>query len=86
MSREAFEAAAHDCLTALAGVETHDIDLRDHPQAWHAIEAFAAAAQADAFERAARVCDALAQDWRGANSQIKECADAIRVLAKEAIK
>jgi len=75
MNREAFEAAAYDCLTALAGVETHDIDLRDHPRAWEAIEAFAAAAQAHAYERAEKVCEGL---WYAS-----ECADAIRTLAKE---
>lgn len=38
----ALEDAAYDCLSALAGVDTHDVNLRDHPEAWAAIEAFAA--------------------------------------------
>lgn len=29
-------------------------------------------------ERCAKVCDAIAHDWRGANSQSVQCADAIR--------
>lgn len=29
-------------------------------------------------ERCAKICDALAHEWRGANSQIVQCADAIR--------
>jgi len=38
------------------------------------------AATAAALERAAKVCDAIAHDWRGANSQSLQCADAIRAL------
>ena len=29
-------------------------------------------------ERCAKVCDAIAYEWRGANSQSVQCADAIR--------
>ena len=29
-------------------------------------------------ERCAKVCDAIAHDWRGANSQSVQCANAIR--------
>jgi hypothetical protein len=29
-------------------------------------------------ERCAKVCDAIAHDWRGANSQSVQCAGAIR--------
>lgn len=48
------ENAAYDCLSALAGVETYDVNLRDHPEAWKAIEAFAAAVQAAERERCCR--------------------------------
>jgi tRNA G10 N-methylase Trm11 len=34
--------AAYECLSALACVETYDTNLRDHKDAWSAIEAFAA--------------------------------------------
>ena len=43
-------------------------------------EAAMKAATAAALERAAEVCDAIAHDWRGANSQSLQCADAIRAL------
>ena len=36
------------------------------------------AATAAERERCAKVCDAIAHDWRGANSQSVQCADAIR--------
>ena len=36
------------------------------------------AAVAAERERCAKVCDAIAHDWRGANSQSVQCADAIR--------
>lgn len=36
------EAAAEECLSALAGIDTYDVNLRDHPGAWAAVEAFAA--------------------------------------------
>ena len=39
-----------------------------------AIEAAVAAER----ERCAKVCDAIAHDWRGANSQSVQCANAIR--------
>lgn len=42
----ALEDAAYDCMSALAGVETYDVKLRDHPEAWAAIEAFAAKVRA----------------------------------------
>lgn len=81
MSREAFEAWAKD---------TSDLDLSRWPAnvapdkylslettfAWLAWQA----AQADAFERAARVCDELYDSGGTAYG----CADAIRALAKEA--
>lgn len=54
------EDAASDCLSALAGVETYDVNLRDHGEAWAAIEAFAAKVRAS--ERArwiAAVLEAL---------------------------
>lgn len=49
----ALEDAADDCLSALAGVETCDVNLRDHPDAWKAIEAFAAKVRAIMAECAA---------------------------------
>ena len=36
------------------------------------------AATAAERERCAKVCDAIAHDWRGANSQSVQCAGAIR--------
>jgi hypothetical protein len=36
------------------------------------------AAAAAERERCAKVCDAIAYEWRGANSQSVQCADAIR--------
>ena len=36
------------------------------------------AATAAERERCAKVCDAIAHDWRGANSQSVQCANAIR--------
>ena len=36
------------------------------------------AAVAAERERCAKVCDAIAHDWRGANSQSVQCAGAIR--------
>ena len=36
------------------------------------------AAVAAERERCAKVCDAIAHDWRGANSQSVQCANAIR--------
>ena len=36
------------------------------------------AATAAERERCAKVCDAIAYEWRGANSQSVQCADAIR--------
>ena len=86
MSREALEAAAYDCLTALAGVETYDINLRDLPQAWEAIEAFAAAAQADAYERIAQIFDRRAKQ-ANTPARMMEAQDdayAIRALANGA--
>lgn len=47
----ALEDAAYDCMSLLAGVDTHDLDLRDHPEAWAAVEAFAAKVRADERER-----------------------------------
>ena len=36
------------------------------------------AAVAEERERCAKVCDAIAYEWRGANSQSVQCANAIR--------
>ena len=36
----ALEDAAYDCLSALAGVDTYDTNLRDHPKAWDALGNF----------------------------------------------
>lgn len=36
------------------------------------------AATAAERERCAAICDAIAHDWRGANSQSVQCANAIR--------
>lgn len=63
----ALEDAAYDCLSALAGVDTHDVNLRDHGEAWAAIEAFATKVQAAERERLLSMptlmhaCDALEQ-------------------------
>jgi hypothetical protein len=88
MSREAFEDAIYDCLTALAGVMTQEIDLRDHPGAWQAIEAFAAVVQADAYERAAKIARGEMQDAgqsgnRDADDAARRILSAIEALAKE---
>lgn len=40
------EAEAEHCLSVLAGVDTHDVNLRDHQEAWAAIESFAAKVRA----------------------------------------
>lgn len=61
----ALEDAAYACLSALAGVDTDDVNLRDHGEAWAAIEAFAAKVQAAERERLLSMptlmhaCDAL---------------------------
>lgn len=34
--------AAYEMLMALAGVDTHDMNLRDHPDAWAAVERYSA--------------------------------------------
>ena len=45
---------------------------------WDAMRrAWQAATEAER-ERCAKVCDAIAHDWRGANSQSVQCANAIR--------
>lgn len=48
---QALEDAAYECLMAMAGVDTHDVSLRDNPKAWAAIEAFAAKVKAAERER-----------------------------------
>jgi len=55
------ESAASDALSALAGVDTHDVNLCDHPKAWAAIEAFASAVRADEAERAQLVASLRVQ-------------------------
>ena len=42
------------------------------------LDAAVAEAVAMERERCAKVCDAIAHDWRGANSQSVQCAGAIR--------
>lgn len=42
----ALEEAASECLESLASVDTFDVNLRDHAEAWAAIEAFAAKVRA----------------------------------------
>jgi len=79
MSREAFEA---HILARTEDPETlwrdhHDADKYLYPavqQSWQEWQA----AQADAYERAAKVCE---DQWYSS-----ECLDAIRALAKEAGK
>lgn len=51
----ALEDAAYDCLSLLASVETYDINLRDHPEAWAAIEALAAKVRAAERKRCAKL-------------------------------
>lgn len=45
--------AARDCLAALAGIDTAQTNLCDHPDAWAAIELFAAAVWLDFHHRSA---------------------------------
>ena len=45
---------------------------------WDAMRRAWQAATAAERERCAKVCDAIAHDWRGANSQSVQCANAIR--------
>lgn len=58
--------------------------LSPAPDAWWGLSererlflAWQAAAAAER-ERCAKVCDAIAYEWRGANSQSVQCANAIR--------
>jgi len=53
-----------------------DYEFDEVQYAWRTWQAATAAA----LDRAAKVCDAIAHDWRGANSQSIQCADAIRAL------
>ena len=81
MNRQAFEAfisappfempiERFDDRCAWPGSYTElEVDL-----AWQAWQAATAATR----ERCAKVCDAIAHDWRGANSQSVQCANAIR--------
>ena len=50
------------------------------PEGWEPLYDKAAldAAVAEERERCAKVCDAIAYEWRGANSQSVQCANAIR--------
>ena len=45
---------------------------------WDAMHRAWQAATAAERERCAKVCDAIAYEWRGANSQSVQCANAIR--------
>ena len=83
------DEAAHDCLVALSGVDTHDVSLCYHNDAWAVIEAFAAKVQAAERERCARVCEWVASDLENAEEDAQamstgaqSCADQIRAGAK----
>lgn len=79
MSREAFEAwlnPGHHAGNVSPWVEPGRYQKETHQLAWLAWKA----AQADAYERAAQLCDQMFN--RAADAD--ECADAIRALAKEA--
>ena len=72
MSREAFEAwIKRDSILSVERDGDGYLDMYVYIM-WHAWQA----AQADAFERAEKVCEGL---WYAS-----ECADAIHALAKEA--
>lgn len=76
------EAAAYEMLMALAGVDTHDISLRDHPDAWAAVERYSAslveqqareiAELKGLAERLKKEAQIHAQEARTANSTIAE--------------
>ena len=70
----ALEEAAYDCMSALSGVNTYEVNLRDHPDAWAAVEAFAAKVQA--AERALMVQGQTypAHQLRQAIKEIKDAA------------
>ena len=42
-----FTDEIYECLSTLAGIDTHNVNLRDHSDAWNAMEAFAAAVLAE---------------------------------------
>ncbi len=46
MLTEKLESEADDCLRALAGLDTYDVNLGSHPKAWEALEVFARAIEA----------------------------------------
>lgn len=54
MTEAEIEGAATDCLEALAGVDTYDVSLRDHSDAWKAVDTFTQA-----------ICDIRDKQWRG---------------------
>ena len=72
---QALEDAAYECLMAMAGVETYDVSLRDHPQAWGAIEAFAAKVKAAERERCAKLCDDISERHQRSGRYVSVVAD-----------
>ena len=54
--------------------EWYDAQPDGRIQPWDVWQAATAAER----ERCAAICDAIAHDWRGANSQSVQCANAIR--------
>ena len=67
------EDAARECLAALAGVDTYDTNLRDHGEAWAAIEAFADKVRAAERKRShdlaqLALCYARDADWSRADA------------------
>lgn len=56
----------------------HDTEDGRAQKALSAIRDRVKALIAEEREACAKVCDALAHEWRGANSRIIECADKIR--------
>lgn len=70
--RKQFPTASDDLLLGRSSNGRYGSMVTEH--AWLAWQA----ATAHERERCAKVCDAIAYEWRGANSQSVQCANAIR--------
>lgn len=74
------EQAGYDLLSELAGVDTYDINLRDHPKAWEALERYRAAlASSPAAERtlSKEQYEAMFYVLRGAGCTFRDATGAI---------